>query len=59
MITLASETPIQLYGTSNLRTSDVKVGDVTGDGLPDIVVASMGESWLAACLARWLATHTG
>ena len=28
---LAIETPILLYGTSNLRTSDVKVGDVTGD----------------------------
>ena len=41
---LATETPTLLFGTTGMRTSDIKVGDVTGDGIPDIVVASIGET---------------
>ena len=40
---LSSATPTLLYGTENSRTSDVKIGDITGDGNPDIVIASNGE----------------
>ena len=41
---LSAVAPTLLFGTTQTPTADVKIGDVTGDGIPDIVIASNGDT---------------
>ncbi|MEC7001221.1 MAG: VCBS repeat-containing protein, partial [Actinomycetota bacterium] len=40
---LSDAQPTSVPGTESTRTTDIKVGDVTGDGIADIVIAVNGE----------------